>query len=127
MALSRKTVLTVDGYSIKLSNPLRFYQNDQLHLLFEIVETTIEVKNGTTTRSNLPIEPLQAILFFETPEGVDSVESAEIKGNLIVFHLTSKHTNNVGVSRMQIQLTDGDCCRLTLPPFEFEIQKSIYG
>lgn len=126
MALSKHVVLTVSGYAVKLSSPLKFYQNDQLHLVFEIIENTIVVKNGVTTRESLPINPLNAILYLETPDGVDSVESAEISDNMVVFHLESTHTQYVGTSRMQIQLTDDDCCRLTLPEFEFEIKKSIY-
>lgn len=127
MALSKQITLTIDGYKIKLSSELKFYQNDQLNLVFEIVENTINVKDGVPTRTIIPINPLQAVLYFETPLGVDSVESGEIVENAVVFHLTSEQTQHIGVSRMQIQLTDGDCCRLTLPPFEFEIQKGIYN
>ena len=126
MALSKRITLTIDGYKVKLSSELKFYQNDQLNLVFEIVENTINVKDGVATRAIVPINPLQAVLYFETPLGVDSVESGEIVDNAVVFHLTSEQTQYIGVSRMQIQLTDGDCCRLTLPPFEFEIQKGIY-
>ena len=126
MALSKRITLTIDGYKVKLSSELKFYQNDQLNLVFEIVENTINIKDGVATRTIVPINPLQAVLYFETPSGVDSVESGEIVDNAVVFHLTSEQTQYIGVSRMQIQLTDGDCCRLTLPPFEFEIQKGIY-
>ena len=126
MALSKRITLTIDSYKVKLSSELKFYQNDQLNLVFEIVENTINVKDGVATRAIVPINPLQAVLYFETPLGVDSVESGEIVDNAVVFHLTSEQTQHIGVSRMQIQLTDGDCCRLTLPEFEFEIQKGIY-
>ena len=126
MALSKRITLTIDGYEVKLSSELKFYQNDQLNLVFEIVENTINVKDGVATRAIIPINPLQAVLYFETPSGVDSIESGEIVDNAVVFHLTSEQTKHIGVSRMQIQLTDGDCCRLTLPEFEFEIQKGIY-
>ena len=33
MALSKHVILTVDGYAVKLSSPLKFYQNDQLKCL----------------------------------------------------------------------------------------------
>ena len=125
MSLSKSVVLTVDGYTIKLSSPLNFYQDDQLYLLFEIVEKTIEVKGGIKTKNVVPIKPLRAILLFETPTGVDSIESAGISENAVLFHLSSEQTQHIGVSRMQIQLLDEDCCRLTLPPFEFEIRKNI--
>lgn len=128
MALSKHVILTVDGYTTKLSTPLKFYQNDQIHLIFEIIENTIIIKDGVTTRASLPINPLDAVLYFETPDGVDSVESVEVVDNLITFHLKSTHTQHVGISKMQLQLTDADeCCRLTLPEFEFEIKKGIYG
>ena len=126
MALSKRITLTIDGYKVKLSSELKFYQNDQLNLVFEIVENTINIKDGVATRTIVPINPLQAVLYFETPSGVDSVESGEIVDNTVVFHLTSEQTQHIGISRMQIQLTDGDCCRLTLPELEFEIQKGIY-
>ena len=127
MALSKHVVLTIDGYAVRLSSSLKFYQNDQIHLVFEIIENTIVVKDGgITAKSILPINPLRAKLFFETPDGVNSVESAEIVDNRVVFHLTSVHTQHVGTSRMQLQLMDEECCRLTLPDFEFEIKKNIY-
>lgn len=126
MALSKKVTLTIDGYTVKLSSGLKFYQNDQIHLVFEIVENTIVVKDGVASRAVLPINPLKAKLYFETPDGVDSVESAEVIDNQVIFHLKSTHTQYVGISKMQLQLTDEDCCRLTLPEFEFEIKKSIY-
>lgn len=126
MALSKKITLTIDGYAVKLSSGIKFYQNDQIHLIFEIIENTIIIKDGTTTRASLPINPLKAKLFFETPDGVDSVESAEVVDNMVVFHLKSVHTQYVGISKMQLQLMDEECCRLTLPEFEFEIKKSIY-
>ena len=127
MALSKHVVLTIDGYSVRLSSSLKFYQNDQIHLVFEIIENTIVVKDGgITAKSILPINPLRAKLFFETPDGVNSVESAEIVDNRVVFHLTSTHTQHIGTSRMQLQLMDEECCRLTLPDFEFEIKKNIY-
>lgn len=125
MALSKHFTLTIDGYNAKLSSELKFYQNDQLNLVFEIVENTINVKNGVATRAMIPINPLQAVLFFETPLGIDSIESGEIVDNAVVFHLTSKQTQHIGISRVQIQLTDGDCCRMTLPEFEFEIRENI--
>ena len=126
MALSKKITLTIDGYAIKLSNNIKFYQNDQLYLIFEIIENTIVIKDGVASRAVLPINPLKAKLFFETPNGVDSVESATIMDNQIIFHLKSIHTQHIGTSRMQIQLMDEECCRLTLPEFEFEIKKGIY-
>ena len=127
MALSKHVVLTIDGYAVRLSSSLKFYQNDQIHLVFEIIENTIVVKDGgITAKSILPINPLRAKLFFETPNGVDSIESAEIVDNRVVFHLTSVHTQHIGTSRMQLQLMDEGCCRLTLPDFEFEIKKNIY-
>ena len=127
MALSKHVVLTIDGYAVRLSSSLKFYQNDQIHLVFEIIENTIVVKDGgITAKSILPINPLRAKLFFETPDGVNSVESAEIVDNRVVFHLTSTHTQHIGTSRMQLQLMDEECCRLTLPDFEFEIKKNIY-
>lgn len=126
MSLTKKVYLTISGYDIKLSDNLKFYKNDQLKLIFYINEYGIDVKQNRNMRSLMPVNPLAAILFFETPEGVDSVESAMIEENAVTFYLSSKQTQYIGVSRMQIQLLDEDGCQVTLPPFEFEIRENIY-
>ena len=127
MALSKVITLTVRDHSIRLSNQIKFFQNDQIYLIFIINEYGISVKNGiSNTKTIMPINPLQATLYIETPLGVDSIESASIEDNRIVFHLESKYTQYIGVSKMQIKLTDKDCCQITLPHFEFEIKENIY-
>lgn len=126
MSLSKKVQLTVRGYSINLSSELKFYQNDQIKLIFEINEYGIDVANGVKTLNLMPVQPLKARLFFETPSGVDSLESANIENNTVTFYLSNKQTCNIGVSKMQIQLSDDDGCQITLPEFTFEIKKNIY-
>lgn len=127
MSLSKKIVLTINGYKISLSDSLQFYQNDQIKLIFEINRFGIDVSDLSSMYTSLmPLEPLQATLFIETPLGVDSIESANIEDNAVTFYLTTKQTQYVGISTMQIQLTDDDGCRITLPSFTFEVQKNIY-
>ena len=127
MALSKVITLTVRDHTIKLSNKIKFFQNDQIYLMFIINEYGINVKNGVSDiKTIMPINPLQATLYIETPLGVDSIESANIENNRIVFHLKSKYTQYIGISKMQIKLTDEDCCQITLPHFEFEIKENIY-
>lgn len=126
MSLSKTIQLTVNGYDIKLSSELKFYQNDQLKLIFEINEYGIDVAGGLKVRTLMPVQPLSARLFFETPLGVDSVESANVEDNAVTFYLSNTQTGNIGVSKMQIQLTDDDGCQITLPEFVFEIRKNIY-
>lgn len=126
MSLSKTISLTVNDYDIKLSSNIKFYQNDQLKLKFEINEYGINVENGVKVRASMPVTPLSAILFIETPLGVDSIESAVIENNTVTFYLSSTQTQHVGISRMQIQLSDKDGCQVTLPPFQFEIRENIY-
>lgn len=126
MSLSKKITLSINGYNIDLSDSIKLYQNDQLKLIFTINEFGIEVANGHQVRTSMSLTPLSAKLFFETPLGVDSVESADIEENTVTFYLNSTQTQHIGTSRMQIQLTDADGCQVTLPPFEFEIRKNIY-
>ena len=127
MSLTKKIYLTVSGYDIKLSDNLTFYQKDQLKLIFYINEYGIDYENNATTRALIPINPLNAILFIENPDGVDSVSSAKIEDNAVTFYLDSTHTQYVGVSRMQLRLFDQDGCAITLPYFTFEIRENIYG
>ena len=126
MSLSKKITLSINGYNIDLSDSIKLYQNDQLKLIFTINEFGIEVANGQQVRTSMSLTPLSAKLFFETPLGIDSVESADIEENTVTFYLNSTQTQHIGTSRMQIQLTDADGCQITLPPFEFEIRENIY-
>ena len=126
MSLSKKVVLTVSGYKISLSDSLQFYQNDQLKLIFEINKYGIDVESSFTHKTLMPLQPLTATLFIETPLGVDSIESANIEDNAVTFYLTSNQTQHIGISTMQIKLTDDDGCQITLPSFTFEVQKNIY-
>lgn len=127
MSLTKKVYLTISGYDIKLSDNLTFYQNDQLKLIFYINEYGIDYENNATARALMPVNPLNAILFIENPEGVDSVSSAKIEDNAVTFYLSSEHTQYIGVSRMQLRLFDQDGCAITLPHFTFEIRENIYG
>lgn len=126
MSLSKKVVLTVSGYKISLSDSLQFYKNDQLKLIFEINKYGIDVASSFTHKTLMPLQPLTATLFIETPLGVDSIESANIEDNAVTFYLTSNQTQHVGTSSMQIKLTDDDGCQITLPSFTFEVQENIY-
>ena len=128
MSLSKKINLTVSGYDIKLSDPLKFYKNDQLKLVFEINEYGIDYENKSKQRILMPIaEPMKAYLLIENPDGIDKIGSAEIESNCVSFYLSEECTQYVGVSRLQIVLLDNDGCKITLPSFDFEIQENIYG
>ena len=126
MAISRKYIITVDGYNCKLSSPLTFYRNDALHLIFSINEYGVTVKNGVTSKQTMTLRPLSAILMIETPENEDYIESTMVVDDEIHFHIDGKYTNFIGVSRMQIVLTDENCCQVTLPEFKFEVRNNIY-
>ena len=126
MSLSTNITLTVNDYEIKLSRNLKFYENDQLKLIFTLNYWGIDNANGVTQKVLMPLNALSAVLFIETPLGVDSVESTTIENNVVTFYLTSNQTQHIGVSRMQMQLSDEDGCQVTLPPMEFEVRENIY-
>ena len=127
MSLSKRIILTVRDYTVRLSSAIKLYQNDQLYLIFEINKYGIDVDGmDNQYETIMPINPLKANLFFETPLGTDSVESVDIIDNTVTFHLESRHTQHIGISKMQIQLIDEGCCQITLPDFPFEIRENIY-
>ena len=126
MSLSTNITLTVNDYEIKLSRNLKFYENDQLKLIFTLNYWGIDNANGVTQKVLMPLNALSAVLFIETPLGVDSIESSTIENNVVTFYLTSNQTQHIGISRMQMQLSDEDGCQVTLPPMEFEVRENIY-
>ena len=124
--LTKTIGLVIRDYKISMTSPLKFFEDDDLILCFQIGEFGASVINDDQ-EANL-IFPKEAFLFVETSNGIDTVEPVTINGNEIHFRLTSKYTNvdNVGIGRMQIVLLDGDS-RKALPPFQFEIQPIIYN
>lgn len=126
MSIYKKVSLTVANYSSSLSSEIQFFKNDAVDLVFSIYEFGIEVKpNGISKARTMPINPLKAKLLIETPFGVDSVESASIVENEVMFKLDEIYTQNIGKSKMQIVLLDEENYKITLPEFSFEIKKSI--
>lgn len=124
--LTKTIGLVIRDYKISMTSPLKFFEDDDLILCFQISEFGASVINDDQ-ETNL-IFPKEAFLFVETSNGIDTVEPVTINGNEIHFRLTSKYTSidNVGIGRMQIVLLD-ESSRKALPPFQFEIQPVIHN
>lgn len=123
---NRKIMVTVNDYNISLSREIKFFQNDTIELCFSIFEyETQQTEGNTYTHGLAQVTPSKAYMLLESPEGNDYVEATSIKDNEVVFKLTSKHSNFVGIGRMQIVLKDSNGCRVTLPSFNFEIRENI--
>lgn len=130
MALSKKVSLTVHEYSIKLSSDIKLYQNDAIHLIFEINEYGVTVNDsGLKTKTIMPVNPLYAFLIIECPNdnNSDKIESLSIVDNQVHFHIDARYTMNIGTGRMQIVLADKNCCQSTLPEFTYEVRENILG
>ena len=126
--LAKTIGLTIRDYKIAMTSPLKFFEEDDLELIFTVGEFGAKVVNDEQdSEVYTPMFPKDAILFVETPRKVDTVEAVLIEGENIHFRLTNKysHGGNIGVGRMQIVLFDGNN-RKALPPFQFEIQPIIY-
>lgn len=126
--LTKTIGLTIRDYKIAMTSPLKFFEEDDLELIFTVGEFGAKVVNDEQdSEVYTPMFPEDAILFVETPRKVDTVEAVLIDGENIHFRLTNKysHGGNIGIGRMQIVLFDGDN-RKALPPFQFEIQPIIY-
>lgn len=116
MILSRTIRLKVDGYTIHLSENLKFYKNDKIKLFFIIDEL-----------DNTKVDPFKGYLMIKSPDGVNKIESVNIEENMIEFDLDSEYTELVGITKMQIVLIDEYGGKITLPDFNFEIRENIYN
>ena len=127
MSLSKEITLIIKDYSIKLSNPLKFYVNDSLKLVFTIKKMEIINANNINTISAdyFPLDDLTAQLLIENSQGTDSIEATTIEGNKISFIFTNKYTRYPGTGKMQIRLTDKDGCELKLPVFRYKVRRTI--
>lgn len=129
MSLSKEITLTIKNYSIKLSNPLNFYVNDSLKLVFTIKKMEIINANNNNTNSAdyFPLDGLTAQLIIENSLGTDSIEATTIEDNKMSFIFTNKYTRYPGSGKMQIRLTDKDGCELKLPEFKYRVKRTITG
>lgn len=131
MSLKKNIELSVGDYSIQLSSPLKLYRGDVVTLVFKLkqigYEIVTEPMTGMSYRKerSIPIYPLSGILLIEGPKNQDSVNFAEVYDDTIVFKLGTDHTQNLGMSRMQIILESEDDHRVALPEFDFEIREII--
>lgn len=126
MELIKRISLTVSGYGLKVSSPINLYVKDSLKLIFTINEYGIDLVNGIKARKLMPIEPLQCIMYVETPSGVDTLENTYIEGNEVHFELLPRHTSEVGEYKLQLVLLASGGHKVTLPEFTYEVRKSIY-
>ena len=127
MSLSKEITLIIKNYSIKLSNPLNFYVNDSLKLVFTIKKMgTINANNFNTISADyFTLDGLTAQLLIENILGTDSIEATSIEGNKMSFMFTNKYTRYPGTGKMQIRLTDIDGCELKLPEFRYRVKRTI--
>ena len=125
MSLSKEITLIIKDYSIKLSNPLKFYVNDSLKLVFTIKKMEIINANNNNSADYFPLDGLAAQLLIENSQGTDSIEATSVEGNKISFVFTNKYTRYPGTGKMQIRLTDKDGCELKLPEFRYRVKRTI--
>ena len=124
MSMIKRVTLTINknNNSVKLSCPLNFYKNDTLTLYFEVEKYNFNINNDTGYEK---IIPLSAIAYVETPEGIDSIQTAIINDNLIKVNLSQYHTSFIGTSRMQLVIRDKDGCQCATPCFTFSVNDLI--
>ena len=125
MSLSKEITLIIKDYSIKLSNPLKFYVNDSLKLVFTIKKMEVINANNNNSADYFPLDDLTAQLLIENSQGTDSIEATSVEGNKISFVFTNKYTRYPGTGKMQIRLTDKDGCELKLPIFRYRVRRTI--
>lgn len=125
--LSKTIALSIKGYEVKLSSPIKLFYGDAIHLKFVITEYGLNPI--TNVREPYPISPLNAYMIIEQPndESSDKIESVDIVDNEITFHIDARYTSVIGTGRMQLIFTDANCCKITVPYFSFEVAENIYG
>ena len=125
-SLDKKILLTVRDYDIELSRQIKFYEGDNVNLYFTIMEYgTIITEDNKVIHKLIQINPKRAFILIQSPKGKDYVEATSIEDNNVVFKLGRKHSEYVGIGRLQIVVLDEDDCRATLPEFNFEIKQCI--
>ena len=124
MSMIKRVTLTINknNNGVKLSSPLNFYKNDSLTLYFEVEKYNFNINNYASYEK---IIPLSAIAYVETPEGIDSIQTAIIDDNLIMVNLSQYHTSFIGTSKMQLVIRDKDGCQCATPYFIFNVDDLI--
>lgn len=125
--LSKTIALSIKGYEVKLSSPIKLFYGDAIHLKFVVSEYGLNP--NTNVREPYSVMPLNAYMIIEQPndETSDKIESVDIIDNEITFHIDARYTSSIGIGRMQLIFTDANCCKITVPYFNYEVAENIYG
>lgn len=125
--LSKTIALSIKGYEVKLSSPIKLFYGDAIHLKFVVSEYGLNP--NTNLREPYSVMPLNAYMIIEQPndETSDKIESVDIIDNEITFHIDARYTSTIGIGRMQLIFTDANCCKITVPYFNYEVAENIYG
>lgn len=127
MALQQEITVTVKGYTVTLSKPLTLFVNDSLDLIITLKQFGIKNPNTPNGPLSEPFDltDLTVIMYVETANGTDELESTTVVENVITFPIKPIHTGIAGKGKMQIILLDRDGKRLTLPAFEYDVKETI--
>ncbi len=120
MAIKRNVTLTIKGGKLKIDNKIHIYQNDrgvELHITLRNFLYIIKPSYIPTARI---IKPSGEEFTIDTLEVVNK--------ETIVFTITQDMTdefNEIGKYKIQIHLFDEEDNRITIPPFEFQVNPLI--
>lgn len=123
--------IMINEYEATLSKQIKLYRGDTLTLSFALSNTLISrIESENIIDGILPLDgSITAKVLIEDADKIDYVSGTVINNNRIEFKLLEKHTNKVGINKMQIVLLqvseDNFTEILHSPPFEFEIRNPI--
>ena len=123
--------IMINEYEATLSKQIKLYRGDTLTLSFALSNTLISrIESEDIIDGMLPLDgSITAKVLIEDADKIDYISGTIINNNRIEFKLLEKHTNKIGVNKMQIVLLQVSEDNLTeilhSPPFEFEIRNPI--
>ena len=123
--------IMINEYEATLSKQIKLYRGDTLTLSFALSNTLISrIESEDIIDGMLPLDgSITAKVLIEDADKIDYISGTIIKNNRIEFKLLEKHTNKIGINKMQIVLLQVSEDNLTeilhSPPFEFEIRNPI--
>ena len=123
--------IMINEYEATLSKQIKLYRGDTLTLSFALSNTLISrIESEDIIDGMLPLDgSITAKVLIEDADKIDYISGTIINNNRIEFKLLEKHTNKIGINKMQIVLLQVSEDNLTeilhSPPFEFEIRNPI--
>ena len=127
MALDRNLIITVEDYdTIRLNRKISFFKDTVISLDISIndINNNFDINYDTEFYANVVFINSQLERYYDRSKNIP-VKIAEDGSLNFTTEIIKEYTDECGILKMQITITDYDMCNVPLPVIEFPIKPTL--